>query len=68
MNSVIKNKIQTIIYISCNTATFARDVKILSENGYELKKVSAVDMFPQTSHIEVVGLIVKAGSKIIEKI
>ena len=68
LKSVIKNKIQKIVYISCNPATFARDMKILSENGYELKKVSAVDMFPQTRHIEVVGLIVKAGSKIIEKI
>ena len=60
LKSVIKNKIEKIIYISCNPATFARDVKILTENGYVLKKITPVDMFPQTSHIEVVGLLEKS--------
>ena len=59
LKSVIKNKIEKIIYISCNPATFARDVKILTENGYVLKKITPVDMFPQTAHIEVVGLLEK---------
>ena len=45
------------MYISCNPSTFARDVKLFSEKGYVLKKLQAVDMFPQTSHIECVGLI-----------
>ena len=60
LKSVIKNKIEKIVYISCNPATFARDVKILTENGYVLKKITPVDMFPQTSHIEVVGLLEKS--------
>ena len=59
LKSVIKNKIEKIVYISCNPATFARDVKILIENGYVLKKITPVDMFPQTAHIEVVGLLEK---------
>ena len=59
LKSVIKNKIENIVYISCNPATFARDVKILAENGYVLKKITPVDMFPQTAHIEVVGLLEK---------
>ena len=59
LKSVIKNKIEKIVYISCNPATFARDVKILTENGYVLKKFTPVDMFPQTAHIEVVGLLEK---------
>lgn len=59
LKSVIKNKIEKIVYISCNPATFARDVKILTENGYVLKKIMPVDMFPQTGHIEVVGLLEK---------
>ena len=59
LKSVIKNKIEKIVYISCNPATFARDVKILTENGYVLKKITPVDMFPQTAHIEIVGLLEK---------
>ena len=59
LKSVIKNKIEKIVYISCNPATFARDVKILTKNGYVLKKIMPVDMFPQTAHIEVVGLLEK---------
>jgi len=62
LKSVIKNKIEKIVYISCNPATFARDVKILAENGYVLKKITPVDMFPQTTHIEVVGLLEKLGN------
>ena len=62
LKSVIKNKIEKIVYISCNPATFARDVKILAENEYVLKKITPVDMFPQTAHIEVVGLLEKLGN------
>ena len=62
LKSVIKNKIEKIVYISCNPATFARDVKILTENEYVLKKITPVDMFPQTAHIEVVGLLEKLGN------
>ena len=62
LKSVIKNKIEKIVYISCNPATFARDVKILTENRYVLKKITPVDMFPQTAHIEVVGLLEKLGN------
>ena len=51
--------IPEIVYISCNPSTFARDAKVLSDNGYELNTVQPVDMFPFTSHTEVVGLFVK---------
>jgi tRNA/tmRNA/rRNA uracil-C5-methylase (TrmA/RlmC/RlmD family) len=50
---------QKIIYISCNPATQARDVKYLNECGYDLQSLLPVDMFPQTEHIEVVGLMVR---------
>lgn len=49
------HNIKEIVYISCNPSTFARDSKILIEQGYKLEKIQPVDMFPQTSHIEVVG-------------
>lgn len=47
-----------IIYVSCNPATLARDLKILSELGYITKKIQPVDMFPFSSHIESVAQII----------
>jgi len=47
-----------IIYVSCNSATLARDIKILEERyGYTLKKLCAVDMFPNSCHVETVVLL-----------
>lgn len=48
-----------IVCVSCNTATFARDAKILKSEGYEIKEVQPVDMFPQTMHVETVALLSK---------
>ncbi|MFA9413981.1 23S rRNA (uracil(1939)-C(5))-methyltransferase RlmD [Streptococcus sp. E29BA] len=51
---------EKITYISCNPATMARDIKLYQELGYQLTKVQPVDLFPQTHHVEVVCLLVKA--------
>lgn len=48
-----------IVYVSCNPATQARDLEVIREGGYELKKFSLVDQFPHTSHIETVALFEK---------
>ncbi len=48
---------QRIIYISCNPATQARDIKYLNEWGYNLKSLNPLDMFPQTEHIETIGFL-----------
>lgn len=45
-----------IVYVSCNTATQARDINLLSEK-YKVEKVQPVDMFPHTHHIECVVLL-----------
>ncbi|MCK5461328.1 23S rRNA (uracil(1939)-C(5))-methyltransferase RlmD [Candidatus Gracilibacteria bacterium] len=58
LDRVIALKSKKIVYVSCNPATFARDTKILESNGYSLKKLSLVDQFPHTSHIECVGMFV----------
>lgn len=50
---------EKIIYISCNPETQARDLEYLVDNGYKVKKIQPVDMFPQTQHIECVVLIQK---------
>lgn len=47
---------QRIVYISCNPSTQARDAQALIEEGFTLKKISLVDQFPHTSHIEAVTL------------
>ncbi|MGL5001154.1 MAG: 23S rRNA (uracil(1939)-C(5))-methyltransferase RlmD [Cetobacterium sp.] len=57
--NIAKVGIKEIIYISCNPSTFARDIELLEKEGYSLVRVKPVDMFPQTSHIEVVGRLVK---------
>ena len=46
-----------LIYVSCNPATFAKDVKLFEQQGKKLVKVQPIDMFPQTHHIECVGFI-----------
>ena len=52
-------KPQWMIYISCDPATFSRDIKWLALAGYHLTKVQPLDMFPQTFHVEVMGLLQK---------
>jgi 23S rRNA (uracil1939-C5)-methyltransferase len=54
---------QSLIYISCNPATQARDVHFLTNNGYKLLSLLPVDMFPQTQHIEVIGLLKNIKNK-----
>lgn len=49
-----------IVYVSCDPATLARDIKYLVANGYEFVECTPVDLFPWTSHCEVASLLVKA--------
>jgi len=50
-------KPEKIVYVSCDPATFARDAGLFSEKGFELRKITLIDMFPQSYHMEVVGLL-----------
>lgn len=59
VKDVIEINPKRIVYVSCNPTTQARDVKLLIEAGYRLRKLQAVDMFPQTYHIENVVLLSK---------
>ncbi len=55
IEEICKFKTPKIIYVSCNPATLARDLKLFAEFGYEITKVQPVDMFPHTYHIESVA-------------
>lgn len=59
VKSIVHSGINKIIYVSCNPSTFARDLEILAAGGYKLIKARAVDMFPNTYHAEMIGLIMK---------
>lgn len=60
LDYLIKANPEKIVYISCNVATQARDIKILQEANYQVLKCQPVDMFPQTNHVETVVLLSKA--------
>ena len=49
-----------IVYVSCDPATLARDVKLLTERGYTLQTAEAADLFPRTAHVETVVLMSRA--------
>lgn len=57
LDTIIKMKPKKLVYISCNPATLARDLKILTEDCFNLKQVKLVDMFPHTSHVETVAVM-----------
>lgn len=59
LSAVASANPKRIVYVSCNPATLARDMKFLAQLGYKPEKVSAVDMFPQTCHVESVVLMSK---------
>ena len=59
LKTIVKMAPEKIVYVSCDPATLARDLKYLCGEGYELKKVRAVDQFPMTVHTECVVLIQK---------
>ncbi|MBQ9984590.1 MAG: 23S rRNA (uracil(1939)-C(5))-methyltransferase RlmD [Lachnospiraceae bacterium] len=59
ISTMVRMQPKKIVYVSCDPATLARDVKILVAAGYEVKKVCAVDQFGHSGHVECVSLLVK---------
>lgn len=50
-------KPERVVYVSCDSATLARDIKIFAENGYKLVEYTPCDLFPRTAHVETVALL-----------
>lgn len=59
LQTIVDMQPEKVVYVSCDSATLARDVKFLRANGYELKDVTPVDQFPHTVHVETVCLLSK---------
>lgn len=57
LNTIVRMQPKRIVYVSCDPATLARDLKYLRGNGYELRRVRGVDQFGQTVHVETVVLL-----------
>ena len=57
---IAKSTVRTVVAVSCNAATFARDVRILTGGGYRLGAVTPVDQFRHSAHVEIVALLQRA--------
>ena len=57
LNTILDMGPKRIVYVSCDSATLARDLRILCNNGYKLTRCRAVDQFPMSVHVETVCLL-----------
>ena len=62
LDTMLKMQPDRIVYVSCDSATLARDLRILVDGGYKLQKVRPVDMFPMSVHVEVVCCLHRVNS------
>ena len=63
IDAIVQMAPQRLVYVSCDPATLARDVKRMEEQGYVLQRAEAVDLFPRTAHVETVVLLSKLNAK-----
>jgi len=57
LDQLVRLQPKKIVYVSCEPTTFSRDLRLFSEKGYLLQRLALIDMFPQTYHMEVIGLL-----------
>lgn len=60
LEAIAETKVKQLVYVSCNPATLARDLRLLAERGYEVQEAQPVDMFPHMSHVETIARIQRA--------
>lgn len=63
LDTIVKMNPKRIVYVSCDSATLARDLKYLVANGYEIARVQPVDQFAHTVHVETVVLLSQLKQK-----
>ena len=63
LRAVIDRAIERVVYVSCDPATLARDVRVLLDHGYALIDVQPIDLFPHTYHIETVSLLLRSNHR-----
>lgn len=61
IRGILAQRAERIIYVSCDVATLARDVRTMLDAGYELAQVTGFDLFPNTAHVESVAVLVRGG-------
>lgn len=62
LDTIAEMQPERVVYVSCDSATLARDLKYLGERGYEVKEVQSTDMFPGSVHVETIVLLQKKNS------
>ncbi len=59
VRAIVLRKVKRVVYVSCEPATLGRDLGVLLEGGYVVKHVDAIDLFPDTSHVETIVTLVR---------
>ncbi|MFR5601058.1 MAG: 23S rRNA (uracil(1939)-C(5))-methyltransferase RlmD [Lachnospiraceae bacterium] len=59
LDTIVKMAPKRVVYVSCDSATLARDLRYLADRGYQVEKVRCCDMFGQSGHVETVALLSK---------
>jgi len=59
--AIVRREPRRLVYVSCDPATLARDLKILVAGGYDIREIKVFDLFPMTEHVESIVLLDKAN-------
>ena len=59
IEAIVQMAPRRLVYVSCDPATLARDVKLLTQRGYTLQTAEAADLFPRTAHVETVAFMLR---------